>query len=652
MPLTVEPTAPTRTGQVAVLGSGSLHDAVSAALAELSTASEADVVVTASDCWTPPERPAIRADAAWLPVHVELGNVVIGPSARPGTPGCPECVRRHRKRVIADSPQRAAVHRQYESALTSTPSALLNPLAADAVAAIVAEDVARVAGDRPARTRDAMLLVDLERLTVSTHRFLPDPLCPACGDLPADTPERAEIRLAPRPKPEPGTYRIRSLLGDVERLVDTYVDDQTGLIRDLHRDNRGGVVVAAARLPVDNGADNESEFGWGRSHNYSASQLIAIMEAIERHGGFTPGGRKTSVTASFAEVRDDALDPRLLGMHLPEQYREPDFPYPEFTEDRPYNWRWGYSFARGKPLLVPEGTGYYGVWPGSGRQHIVYECSNGCAVGNCLEEAILYGILEVAERDAFLMGWYARLPFPRIDLSTARDPSVPMLAAAITAATGYQVHVFDMTMEHGIPSVWAQAVHPDDASDGRAMTMCSANTHLSTERAVRNALNELGPMVVDLEDRYPADEDGAKAMVTDPDAVTKLSDHRSLYCTREAFDRFDFLMTGDEVRSLPELSTWDLPCHADLTDDLRSVLDRYLSAGHDVIVVDQTTSEHAAGGFSCVRVLIPGLIPMTFGHRFRRTHGLPRLRTIPARLGFLDRELRPDELNPHPHPFT
>jgi ribosomal protein S12 methylthiotransferase accessory factor len=67
-----------------------------------------------------------------------------------------------------------------------------------------------------------------------------------------------------------------------------------------------------------------------------------------------------------------------------------------------------------------------------------------------------------------------------------------------------------------------------------------------------------------------------------------------------------------------------------------------------VIVVDQTTPEHQAGGFSCVKVIIPGTLPMTFGHDVRRVDGLPRLFDVPRRLG---KRLRAQDVNPDPHPF-
>ena len=89
----------------------------------------------------------------------------------------------------------------------------------------------------------------------------------------------------------------------------------------------------------------------------------------------------------------------------------------------------------------------------------------------------------------------------------------------------------------------------------------------------------------------------------------------------------------------------------DLSDDLREALKRFLDNGMDVIVVDQTTPEHRVGGFSCVKVLVPGSMPMTFGYHHRRTVGLPRLGSVPTLLGHRREPLAHKELNQHPHPF-
>jgi thiazole/oxazole-forming peptide maturase SagD family component len=115
-----------------------------------------------------------------------------------------------------------------------------------------------------------------------------------------------------------------------------------------------------------------------------------------------------------------ALRDGLLRLLLAYQAQANDEPA---AEQQVCQWTWGYSFARQAPILVPQACASYGALHRTPQERpFVYEISNGCALGGCLEEAILYGILEVAERDAFLMTWYGRMPVPCLDLSSAADP--------------------------------------------------------------------------------------------------------------------------------------------------------------------------------------------------------------------------------------
>jgi ribosomal protein S12 methylthiotransferase accessory factor len=271
-----------------------------------------------------------------------------------------------------------------------------------------------------------------------------------------------------------------------------------------------------------------------------------------------------------------------------------------------------------------------------------------------MEEAILHGVLEVAERDAVLMTWYGRMPVPRIDVDSALDRTIPLQAAAITAETGYRVQVHDATLEHGIPAVWAMAISPDLADQDRPAVTCAGGAHLDPERAVLNALSELGTLVADRITCFPREVHQAAKMVHDPTLVKSIFDHPAVYGVRAAFDRLDFLTAGTDMRTLADMRARNRGAfgNTDLRDDLRQVIDRYVGTGMDVIVVDQTTPEHRAGGFVCVKAIIPGTVPITFGQHNRRIDGLPRLLRIPHRLGYFSRPLRYDELNPHPHPFT
>ncbi len=653
----------------AVLGEGILHREIGRALSASGTVhsqpglnpeglpADTAVLVAATDSWGTSGYPDIRKvcterGVPWLTVHAELGTVVIGPLERPGIAGCLHCMELRRRRARSDPEGNASAWDQHRPAIAERPSSWLTGLASDTVAALVVHEVSLLtAGPATAQTWRATLHLDLENLTVSRHRFLPEPLCPVCGSLPADTAELAAITLVAHPKATPDTYRVRPTIRELDKLVDGYVDAETGLISALRRDTKGGLAIAAAVMPQRRG--KHGEFGWGRSRSYRTSELIAILEALERYGGIEPGGKRTVTSGSYAELAGQALDPRTLGVHPAASYALPGFAFQPFDETVTTRWVWGYSFANAEPILVPEDVAYYRVPHDTPSERpFLYELSNGDAIGGCLEEAILYGILEVAERDAFLMTWYAQMPAPRIDLSSAHNRVVPLQAAAITAETGYEVLAFDTTLQQGIPCIWAMAVNPHDAGDAFKALSC-AGSHLDPEHAVLNALGELGSILFSSVRSFPSETEHAHRLAADSSLVASMHDHSTLYGVADVFPRLDFLTGSPGMRTLPEMraAVGSAFQHDDLTADLRQVIHRLVSAGMDVIVVDQTTPEHRHGGFACVKVLVPGALPMTFGHDYRRVDGLPRLLETPYQLGYCNHPLRYEEINPFPHPF-
>jgi ribosomal protein S12 methylthiotransferase accessory factor len=309
------------------------------------------------------------------------------------------------------------------------------------------------------------------------------------------------------------------------------------------------------------------------------------------------------------------------------------------------NWVWGYSFLQERPILVPELLAYYSLGCGDG---FVYETSNGCALGGSLEEAIFHAILEVVERDSFLMAWYAQLPLPRLDLSSANDKELQLMVDRVRAVAGYDLYFFNSTMEHGIPSVWAVAKNRKQKG---LNLICAAGAHPDPIRAVKSTIHELAGMMLMLDEKLEANREKYEKMLHDPSLVQQMEDHGMLYGLPEAEERLQFLLddhrplrTFEEEFKRPTKST-------DLTDDLRDILQRFRRLNLEVIVVDQTTPVTKRNGLYCVKVLIPGMLPMTFGHHLTRVTGLERVLRVPMELGYTKQPLTLEQLNPHPHPF-
>ncbi|MFF0175501.1 TOMM precursor leader peptide-binding protein [Micromonospora profundi] len=630
---------------VRLLGTGVLHRAVETAVRPLPTddGRGVDVFVAddRSDQVSAAARRARAAGRAFLPVYPTLRGVRIGPFTVAGRSGCHHCVqvRSYRARVGA-APHRSALWQGLYDGTVTAPAPTFGTPLRTVIAALVADELDRVAQGAAVRCDQAVLEVDTATLAISRHRLIAEPGCALCGDLPDDGPSAGDLRLVSRPKRTPDDYRSRSLHQEYESLTAATVDARIGLFSSVTVHHKDSMIVAEA---VGGPVCCDELSGFGRAFTYPVSVSVAIAEALERLGGDTPRARRTSVRGSFAELgADRAIDPATLGVPR----TPPDDRSVPYRPDQPLTWVYAYSFRRAAPVLVPETLAYYG----SHSTGFGPENSNGCALGANLEEAILHGLFEVAERDAFLATWYARLPVPRIDPMSSASPRTRLLVRWLERTSGCELHAFDITMPEGLPAVWLMLVD-DDARPGLPRVRCGAGAHLDPERALWSALVEIASFA-DATRAMVAADTTAPDLVADSDLVRTMEDHLFAAASPDSWPRFGFLYERREVLSMaaafPPEGRYQ-PAD-DLLADLRHVVGRYLDAGFDVVAVDQTGREQEAVGLTSVKVLVPGLLPMSFGHRNRRVD-LPRLRELPVRLGHRSRPLTPAEVNPYPHPF-
>jgi ribosomal protein S12 methylthiotransferase accessory factor len=642
---------------VAVVGEGVLADFVCEELSALyrtvrlsdfkaGVPEAAEFALVLHDAWHPSvhseaEDVMRRAGIPWLRGFVAFGEGVVGPLVRPGMPGCSGCADTRRLMAGRDRREMWRLQQRLAEAGGIPRDAWASRMGLLQMAHLLAEESQRVLqGNRP-RSEERMLFIDMKTLKCTSHFFLPDPLCPVCGHLPVDSREAARISLQPSPKIGASSYRCRSLEELKEVLVKDYLDYKTGFLNGKMVDLVSPFADVSVNLPMF----EQDEATAGRTHSYAESELTAIMEGLERYCGMGPRGKRTVIRDSYRNLADQALDPVTVGLYAPEQYERPNFPFKPFDPDLTIDWVWGYSFLHERPVLVPQLLAYYSSSCGPG---FVYETSNGCALGGSLEEAIFYGIMEVVERDSFLLTWYAQLPLPRLDPSSAGDQELELMADRLKTVAGFDLFLYNATMENGIPSVWALAKNRKPKG---VNLICAAGAHPDPVRAAKSAVHELSGMMLTLDEKFEANREEYVRMFHDPSLVRGMEDHSMLYGLPEAQERLQFLLEENRpLRTFAE-EFMRTPAHPDLTDDLKDIVQVFRRLNLDVIVVNQTTPELARNELHCVKVLIPGMLPMTFGYHLTRLTGLERVLTVPAELGYAKRPLLREELNPHPHPF-
>jgi len=587
---------------------------------------------------------------AVLPVRLYTGTVIVGPLFRAGGRPCVICLQR---RFVSVRPleERDAIDQGLDAYVAGV-DPRLSPFALEAIRGLV-EALADPAGARRTGSVADVHELRLADLTVTRHELVADSECPECSAPRPDTAEAAVVRLEPRPKPAPTEYRLRSveeLALPVAGFAGPVCGAVTGSLLPAYQCTATAPVSGFFR--VRSRYDYHEMWWSGQAQSLWHSERYGLLEGLERYAGQFPRARSADVFGSYDDFAPDALDPRACGEYAPEFYACHAEYYAPFDPTTPMHWTWGHSLRDDRPVLVPEQLVFYldrRPYP-----KFVQECSNGCASGSCVEEAVLHAMLELLERDAFLLSWYGAARLPEIDLTSCRDPRVRFVRDRI-ARLGYRMRLFDMRADLPVPAVMAVA----ERRDGRPGTLCfGAGAGFDPEEAVRSAMSETASYVPGFDERVIARQPQLTAMVDDYDLVHELAHHSGLYGLPEMAQHAGFLFDGPRPRSMEELyAGWldERPAGLDLSDDVRFLTERFAALGGDVIVVDQTCPEQETIGIRTVSVIAPGLIPIDFGWQRQRVLHHPRLHDFLAgRLATVwppGSGYGPTGFHPRPHPF-
>ncbi|MFD4135934.1 TOMM precursor leader peptide-binding protein [Streptomyces goshikiensis] len=578
-----------------------------------------------------------------VPVHLYGHQAVVGP---PG--GCPRCLERRWQAVRSVALRDALELGGGTLAAGAWPYA--HPFAAEALAALITAAAAPGRAS-PGGVFPQVRLLDLRTGSVRRHPLVPDPECPVCATPGTDTAAGAALDLPPAPKYRPGVFRTRPVESygiDVAAFANPLCGALgSTLVQDVSSTTTSATIGC---FSMRSGEYLRETFWGGHTDSFTRSGQVGVLEGLERYAGMRARSRTTSVRGSLTRFGAEAVDPREVGLYSEAFHRENPRVRP-FDPDREIAWVWGWSLRDQAPRLVPEILTYYHA-PGL-ENRFVQESSNGCASGGSPAEAVYFALMEVVERDAFLLTWYGRQPLPEIDPASSSRPATRAMVDRL-AMYGYRARFFDTRITFPIPVVTAVA----ERFDGGPGRMCfGAGAGLDPESALDSALCEIATDAVNLPGRTERDEARLRAMAADFGLVTALHDHPLVYGIPEMGRHADFLLRApgaEPTRTVAELE-WPDRWGAAASDDVRTDLERCVSAvtaeGFDVVVVDQTMPEQRALGLHTVSVLVPGLLPIDFGWSRQRALGMPRMRTGLFTAGLRERALEPGDLNPAPHPF-
>jgi ribosomal protein S12 methylthiotransferase accessory factor len=389
--------------------------------------------------------------------------------------------------------------------------------------------------------------------------------------------------------------------------------------------------------------DGQALKAGGAGDSEAVAVASAIGEAVERYAACF-FDRETMVLGASRDL-PEAISPEMLRLFSREQVdrfgpRGPAF----FDGASRIRWVWGYSLTERQPRLVPASLVYLNYHATADETNVGLNGSTGLAAGATREEAILSGLLETIERDAFTIAWMHRQPGRVVEIDD--DDTQMVLRTRLWAdRPSVDLRFFDLTTDLPIPVVFL--VMRRQAEFGPVICLGAAS-RLSPRQAVRKCIQEGGQNFPVIRNLLASEK--AWQPADDFSNITTFDYHFLAYLKRPdlvtaAFTFYDQCDDRVALSSLPDRST------GRVLADIEYCVSCLRDAGHEVIVTEVTTPDIAEVGLFVMRVIVPGLVPLHGNHR-RPFLGVRRLFEVPLRLGWDRRGWSPDSgLNPFPHPF-
>jgi ribosomal protein S12 methylthiotransferase accessory factor len=346
--------------------------------------------------------------------------------------------------------------------------------------------------------------------------------------------------------------------------------------------------------------------------------------------------------AAARELGDRAVDPDRFALFHLRQHARPAFPFARFTKDTRVRWARGFALPSNEPAYLPAQLVYL-RWRSpddTGEDPIGYSTSNGTACRATFGEAVLSGLLELVERDAFMLTWYGGISFPR--LVWRSEPELAAFDARYFRPAGVRYEAIDVSAFHDVPTVVGVVRGPP--GDGAPVAVGAAAAPRVAD-AWQDALGEA--FAVRAWARAMAHEGQTTEFAGDFSDLDGFDDHILFYGREENARHVDFLDGSDDERSVADVPPLE---GAGVDDQIRALCARLAARGASAYAVDVTAPDIAAAGLRVAKVVVPELQPLDVAYDGRFLGGR-RLYRAAYELGLRSEPLTFDELNPYPHPF-
>ncbi|MFH0929859.1 MAG: YcaO-like family protein [Candidatus Moraniibacteriota bacterium] len=355
-------------------------------------------------------------------------------------------------------------------------------------------------------------------------------------------------------------------------------------------------------------------------------------------------------SSSFRDLPGEALDIFSLSGFSGSQKK--NFEILHFDERTRFDWIKAHSLTSKKKLYCP-------VQLVSSKYHqekvkslkntrkeepmLQWNISTGLATGRCLSEATVKGMLEIIERDAFMITYLNKLSAPTVSLSHLAKSDVD-IARVLHNFQRYNLEVCIVKLPTDMPVCVYLATITDRSGLGPALTV-GASADFDAKKCILDALSEAHCT------RLFAKKHFFKEI--DPEKLNFKG--RVLYwAKKENLPKISFLTEGKKI-------IIDVDKKRNFYDTLENnsrILDRYYrkklyfltselkKKKYEAYFVELSSKKAKKLGFRCVKTVLPQFQPLHLDERIPYFGG-KRLQEIPLELGYEPTK----EINRERHPF-
>ncbi|MDK3159785.1 TOMM precursor leader peptide-binding protein [Kamptonema cortianum] len=583
-----------------------------------------------------------RRSRPWMLVKPLGTSLWIGPIFQTPETGCWQCLA---QRLQGNRPIAQFIQKRQSAIASPMPPLMELPSTQQTAFAIAATEVLKWIIQKSPQALQGVLL-EYHPFTLETrkHPLIKRPQCPCCGILKPEHRQPLPLILGSRPKKfiTDGGHRGVSPEETLERYQ-YHISPITGIVRELGKlsGNTNGLtptyfakhhfasVFDEFRLLQQNIGGRSA----GKGRTETQAKASAFCEAIERYSGVFQGD-ELRIQSSYQQLGEQAIHPNHCLNFSEQQYATclewnaqcqsvfQRVPAP-FDETRDIEWTPVWSLTHQTFKYLPTAYCYFGY-----PQPSPADCwadTNGCAAGNTLEEAILQGFMELVERDSVALWWYNRISRPGVDLASFAEPYFQDLIEYYRSIHR-QLWVLDITSDLQIPTFAAISRRCDREIED---IILGFGSHFDPKLAIQRALTEVNQLLPPV---LYANADGSTQYATSADPPV-------IHWWKTATVANQPYLTPSAQLPVQRACDYPYTPTSDLLEDLKRCQQIVEQKGMEMLVLDQTRPDI---GLRVVKVIIPGM------RHFWKRLAPGRLYEVPVQLGWLEKAIAEEMLNPVP----